>query len=257
MALETYFQTNFKYDETADYSTASNGPLPAFFLGDGKNGYCQMFSGSMATILRMLGIPARVAEGFTPGKLDPRSRPLRGDRPRRARLGRGLLPGLRLAALRADPVARPRRPLLRHVERLRRRGTGRRGRLRAAGRHPARARHARPRRRRRRRPRPVRGGRPAAERHRRSRGRARRCDRARGRRRRLAARHRHVPDPGRRRAVRAVPAREALPRAARLPAARPAPHRGSRPRRPAGVGGRPGHRRRRPRADARTSSARC
>ena len=46
----------------------------AFFLGEGKNGYCQMFSGSMATILRMLGIPARVAEGFTPGKLDPRSR---------------------------------------------------------------------------------------------------------------------------------------------------------------------------------------
>jgi transglutaminase-like putative cysteine protease len=74
VALETYFQTNFKYDETADYSTAPNGPLPAFFLGEGKNGYCQMFSGSMATILRMLGIPARVAEGFTPGKLDPRSR---------------------------------------------------------------------------------------------------------------------------------------------------------------------------------------
>ena len=73
VALETYFQRNFTYDETADYSTAANGPLPAFFLGSGRNGYCQMFSGSMATILRMLGIPSRIAEGFTPGKLDPRS----------------------------------------------------------------------------------------------------------------------------------------------------------------------------------------
>ena len=41
-------------------------PLPAFLFRD-KVGYCQQFSGAMALMLRMLGIPARVAAGFTPG----------------------------------------------------------------------------------------------------------------------------------------------------------------------------------------------
>lgn len=70
LALERWFQTAFRYDETADFSQAPNGPLPAFMLGDSpetRAGYCQMFSGAMATSLRMLGIPARVAEGFVTG----------------------------------------------------------------------------------------------------------------------------------------------------------------------------------------------
>ena len=33
-------------------------------------GYCQQFSGAMALLLRMGGVPARVAAGFTPGTLD-------------------------------------------------------------------------------------------------------------------------------------------------------------------------------------------
>jgi transglutaminase-like putative cysteine protease len=37
------------------------------FLFDHKLGYCQQFSGSMALLLRMGGLPARVAAGFTPG----------------------------------------------------------------------------------------------------------------------------------------------------------------------------------------------
>jgi transglutaminase-like putative cysteine protease len=68
IALEIEFQRSYRYDEKADYSHAVDGPLPAFLLGAGKNGYCQMFSGAMATLLRMLGIPARVAEGFTEGR---------------------------------------------------------------------------------------------------------------------------------------------------------------------------------------------
>ena len=73
LALERWFQTEFRYDETADFSQAPNGPLPAFMLGetlDVRAGHCQMFSGAMATSLRMLGIPARVAEGFIPGTED-------------------------------------------------------------------------------------------------------------------------------------------------------------------------------------------
>jgi transglutaminase-like putative cysteine protease len=41
-------------------------PLEAFLFED-KAGYCQQFAGTAALMLRMLGIPARVAGGFTPG----------------------------------------------------------------------------------------------------------------------------------------------------------------------------------------------
>ncbi len=44
-------------------------PLEAF-LFETKEGYCQQFSGAMALMLRMAGIPARVASGFTPGSYD-------------------------------------------------------------------------------------------------------------------------------------------------------------------------------------------
>ena len=64
--IESYFQKNFAYDEKADYSRRPDGPLPYFFL-NGKRGYCQMFAGTMTVMLRMLGIPSRIAEGFTPG----------------------------------------------------------------------------------------------------------------------------------------------------------------------------------------------
>ena len=43
------------------------------FLFDAKTGYCQQYSGAMALLLRMGGIPARVATGFTSGSLDRRS----------------------------------------------------------------------------------------------------------------------------------------------------------------------------------------
>ena len=35
-----------------------------------KSGYCQHFAGAMALMLRYLGIPARVAAGFTSGRYD-------------------------------------------------------------------------------------------------------------------------------------------------------------------------------------------
>ena len=45
-------------------------PLPAFLFID-RAGYCQQFSGTMALMLRMLGIPTRVVTGFAPGQLEP------------------------------------------------------------------------------------------------------------------------------------------------------------------------------------------
>ncbi len=44
----------------------SRYPLVSFLFKD-KRGYCQQFSGTMALLLRMGGLPARVAAGFTSG----------------------------------------------------------------------------------------------------------------------------------------------------------------------------------------------
>jgi transglutaminase-like putative cysteine protease len=48
---------------------AAENPLDRF-LFDVRRGYCQHFSGAMAVLLRMGGVPARVAVGFTPGTED-------------------------------------------------------------------------------------------------------------------------------------------------------------------------------------------
>jgi transglutaminase-like putative cysteine protease len=56
----------FRYDEDVADSAR---PLERFLFAD-RRGYCQHFSGAMALLLRMGGIPARVATGFTPGAHD-------------------------------------------------------------------------------------------------------------------------------------------------------------------------------------------
>jgi transglutaminase-like putative cysteine protease len=48
-------------------------PLESFLFSD-KLGYCQQFAGAMALLLRMGGVPARVAVGFTQGTFDSASR---------------------------------------------------------------------------------------------------------------------------------------------------------------------------------------
>jgi transglutaminase-like putative cysteine protease len=45
----------------------------AGFLLKAKAGYCQQYSGAMALLLRMAGVPARVSTGFTSGALDRRA----------------------------------------------------------------------------------------------------------------------------------------------------------------------------------------
>ncbi|HEU4656569.1 MAG TPA: transglutaminase domain-containing protein [Capillimicrobium sp.] len=66
-AVERYLaQPQFVYDEEPPERRL---PVPAFLLRD-RAGYCQHFSAAMALLLRMGGVPARVAGGFTPGQLD-------------------------------------------------------------------------------------------------------------------------------------------------------------------------------------------
>jgi protein-glutamine gamma-glutamyltransferase len=69
-ALEAWFRGTgggFVYDEQPP-SSGSESPLP-FFL-ETRRGYCQHYAGAMALMLRYLGIPARVAAGFTSGSYD-------------------------------------------------------------------------------------------------------------------------------------------------------------------------------------------
>jgi transglutaminase-like putative cysteine protease len=61
--VERYLQRHYSYDERPPRRSL---PLVAFLLHD-RVGYCQQFSGAMALMLRMVGIPSRVAAGFSPG----------------------------------------------------------------------------------------------------------------------------------------------------------------------------------------------
>lgn len=68
VALETWFRSTggFTYSEQPG-PTPGLPPLVGFVI-DTKTGYCQHFAGSMALMLRLLGIPARVAAGFVSGR---------------------------------------------------------------------------------------------------------------------------------------------------------------------------------------------
>jgi transglutaminase-like putative cysteine protease len=67
LALQRYFRTEFTYST----AVAGDGSTDALlsFLRD-KIGYCQQFAATMALMARSLGIPARVAVGFTAGTKD-------------------------------------------------------------------------------------------------------------------------------------------------------------------------------------------
>ncbi|MEA2148669.1 MAG: protein-glutamine gamma-glutamyltransferase, partial [Solirubrobacteraceae bacterium] len=69
LAIERYLTRGFAYSETPP---PSRTPLADFLLRD-KVGYCQQFSGAMALLLRMGGVPARVSAGFAPGALDDKT----------------------------------------------------------------------------------------------------------------------------------------------------------------------------------------
>src|SRR5207237_1214004 len=68
-ALETWFRVGggFAY---ANHPPATSGPPLVEFVTKTRAGYCQHFAGAMALMLRYLGIPARVAVGFSSGRYD-------------------------------------------------------------------------------------------------------------------------------------------------------------------------------------------
>ncbi len=73
LQLEEWFRSGggFRYDEQPPRA-AGVPPLVGFVL-DTRRGYCQHYAGAMALMLRMLGVPARVAVGFRTGVYDDKT----------------------------------------------------------------------------------------------------------------------------------------------------------------------------------------
>ncbi|MDX6518252.1 MAG: protein-glutamine gamma-glutamyltransferase, partial [Gaiellaceae bacterium] len=69
-SLETWFRATggFQYDQSPPKAVGAP-PLVDFVMRT-KAGYCQHYAGAMALMLRYLGVPARVAAGFTSGTYD-------------------------------------------------------------------------------------------------------------------------------------------------------------------------------------------
>lgn len=67
-ALQDWFRTNFTYD--LEVPAGHDDDAIETFLAR-RSGYCEQFAGTFAVMARTLGIPARVAVGFTPGNPVP------------------------------------------------------------------------------------------------------------------------------------------------------------------------------------------
>lgn len=69
VAIQQWFTTpsnGFVYDLKPPLARGGQDPLQAFLTG--KRGFCQQYASAMAAMLRVAGVPSRVAVGFTPGQ---------------------------------------------------------------------------------------------------------------------------------------------------------------------------------------------
>lgn len=64
-AVEQYLQTSYSY--TLDMPTVMPADPIAYFLFEMRKGHCEFFASSMAVLLRSVGIPARLVNGFLQG----------------------------------------------------------------------------------------------------------------------------------------------------------------------------------------------
>lgn len=73
LALQDHFRDgSFRYDLTI--SPGHGEDALERFLFETRTGYCEQFAGAYAAMARAVGLPARVAVGFTPGEVDPDGR---------------------------------------------------------------------------------------------------------------------------------------------------------------------------------------
>ena len=66
LALQNWFRTNFTYDVNVP---AGHGATAIDSFLSQRRGYCEQFAGTYAAFARSVGLPSRVAVGFTPGDL--------------------------------------------------------------------------------------------------------------------------------------------------------------------------------------------
>ena len=72
VSLESWFRTRGGFTYTSHPALFAEAPLVGFVVQT-REGYCQYFAGAMALMLRYLGVPARVAVGFSSGTYDAKS----------------------------------------------------------------------------------------------------------------------------------------------------------------------------------------
>lgn len=70
-ALQDHFQVTGGYEYNVDLVEAGHGESAIDQFLSERIGYCEQFAGTYAAMARSLGLPARVAVGFTPGEQDP------------------------------------------------------------------------------------------------------------------------------------------------------------------------------------------
>ena len=66
LALQNYFRNNFAYDLDVQYGNSYDA-IEAFLRG--RSGFCQHFAGTFGVMARYIGLPTRMAVGYTPGDL--------------------------------------------------------------------------------------------------------------------------------------------------------------------------------------------
>ncbi|HZP97001.1 MAG TPA: transglutaminaseTgpA domain-containing protein [Candidatus Limnocylindria bacterium] len=68
--IESYLRTTYHYAPRVKAPPPGRDPVD-YFLFDLKEDFCEYFASSMTLMLREMGVPARVVEGYTTGTLDP------------------------------------------------------------------------------------------------------------------------------------------------------------------------------------------
>lgn len=77
LVLQEFFRTNFSY--SLEVSAGHSNNRMEQFLFDEQIGYCEQFAGTYAAMARAVGLPARVAVGFTQGDLVDGAYVVRGE----------------------------------------------------------------------------------------------------------------------------------------------------------------------------------
>jgi transglutaminase-like putative cysteine protease len=69
-AIESWLRSNIVYNESIPQPPRNQDPVD-WVLFDLKQGYCNYYASAMVVMLRSMGIPARMAAGFSQGTFDP------------------------------------------------------------------------------------------------------------------------------------------------------------------------------------------